>query len=119
MKIDESGSEGPTQPPRRKLQVARSTLRHLSAAMMGKVAGGTMYTTTGQTECETACFELGCWPTSQNDCPTNVAMCGPDQTQVVGCGNPTDTFCVTQMACGESLNCPTGPAQCVSEIWCR
>jgi|ERR1043166_4335933 hypothetical protein len=57
----ERGSANSEQPPRRKLQIARETLRQLGARAMRGVAGGTQYTDDPNDAAHTCAYS--CWDT--------------------------------------------------------
>ncbi|MBW3570020.1 MAG: hypothetical protein KY467_02830 [Gemmatimonadetes bacterium] len=77
--LEQSTTDG-SPPPRRKLQVARETLRQLGARTLRQVAGGTGYSAEpctwagcvytvdwGQT-CEPSTHEYSCWWTCEGSC---------------------------------------------------
>ena len=84
--------------PRRKLSVARETLRRLGVAAMGRAAGGTGYTEGDACYTQGAC-STGC---SQGECTT-----GCSQTECTGCCSQTDCT-----ICCETFNCPSNEGTC-------
>ena len=101
MTVNQNGAGAPEQ-PRRRLTIARETLRMLGGQVIHRAAGGTMYSHDGGcggggtygTQCTCELTGCACPPDSLPDCVTA-------RDSECGCASDVDPTC-------ETITCPPG-----------